>query len=40
MVDYDAEAEVYDATRGGAPRAEAAAAAVLGLLPPTAGTLL
>ncbi|MFC6982898.1 class I SAM-dependent methyltransferase [Streptomyces cirratus] len=40
MVDYDAEADAYDATRGGAPRAEAAAAAVLGLLPPTAGTLL
>ncbi|MEU6890804.1 class I SAM-dependent methyltransferase [Streptomyces sp. NPDC046557] len=40
MVDYDAEAEVYDATRGGAPRAEAAAAAVLGLLPPTAATLV
>ncbi|MEV6570771.1 class I SAM-dependent methyltransferase [Streptomyces sp. NPDC051577] len=33
MLDYDAEAEAYDATRGGTPRAEAAAAAVLGLLP-------
>ncbi|MBT2482835.1 class I SAM-dependent methyltransferase [Streptomyces sp. ISL-94] len=40
MLDYDAEAEAYDATRGGAPRAEAAAAAVLGLLPPHASTLL
>ncbi|AWZ17960.1 class I SAM-dependent methyltransferase [Streptomyces sp. ICC1] len=40
MLDYDAEAEAYDATRGGAPRAEAAAAAVLGLLPAATGTLL
>ncbi|WP_405497736.1 class I SAM-dependent methyltransferase [Streptomyces sp. NBC_00096] len=40
MLDYDAEAEAYDATRGGVPRAEAAAAAVLGLLPPATGTLL
>ncbi|MFD3550113.1 class I SAM-dependent methyltransferase [Streptomyces sp. NPDC058655] len=40
MLDYDAEAEAYDATRGGAPRAEAAAAAVLGLLPAHARTLL
>ncbi|MBT2449026.1 class I SAM-dependent methyltransferase [Streptomyces sp. ISL-43] len=40
MLDYDAEAEAYDATRGGAPRAEAAAAGVLGLLPPTTRTLL
>ncbi|MFD8983331.1 class I SAM-dependent methyltransferase [Streptomyces sp. NPDC059564] len=40
MLDYDAEAGAYDATRGGVPRAEAAAAAVLGLLPPHARTLL
>ncbi|CAM5296783.1 class I SAM-dependent methyltransferase [Streptomyces avidinii] len=40
LLDYDAEAEAYDATRGGTPRAEAAAAAVLGLLPAHARTLL
>ncbi|MCJ1681385.1 class I SAM-dependent methyltransferase [Streptomyces sp. APSN-46.1] len=40
LLDYDAEAEAYDASRGGVPRAEAAAAAVLGLLPPAARTLL
>ncbi|WP_328304223.1 class I SAM-dependent methyltransferase [Streptomyces sp. NBC_00435] len=40
MLDYDAEAGAYDATRGGVPRAEAAAAAVLGLLPPVTATLL
>lgn len=40
LLDYDAEAEAYDATRGGVPRAEAAAAAVLGLLPPDTVTLL
>ncbi|MER5933469.1 class I SAM-dependent methyltransferase [Streptomyces sp. NPDC002054] len=40
MVDYDAEAEAYDAMRGGVPRAEAAARAVLGLLPPDTATLL
>ncbi|MFE5808283.1 class I SAM-dependent DNA methyltransferase [Streptomyces sp. NPDC056491] len=40
LLDYDAEAEVYDATRGGTPRAEAAAVAVLGLLPANAETLL
>ncbi|GAA3130568.1 class I SAM-dependent methyltransferase [Planomonospora alba] len=40
MLDYDAEAARYDATRGGVPRAEAAARAVLGLLPAEAGTLL
>ncbi|MER6521235.1 class I SAM-dependent methyltransferase [Streptomyces sp. NPDC001553] len=39
-LDYDAEAEAYDATRGGAPRAEAAAAAVLDLVPARARTLL
>ncbi|WP_406457013.1 class I SAM-dependent methyltransferase [Streptomyces sp. NBC_00876] len=40
MLDYNEEAAAYDATRGGVPRAEAAAAAVLGLIPPTARTLL
>ncbi|MFE7773444.1 class I SAM-dependent methyltransferase [Streptomyces sp. NPDC057445] len=40
MLDYDVEAAVYDATRGGVPRAAAAAAAVLSLVPATAGTLL
>ncbi|MFE6974996.1 class I SAM-dependent methyltransferase [Streptomyces sp. NPDC057682] len=40
MLDYDKEAAVYDATRGGVPRAQAAARAVLGLVPPTARTLL
>ncbi|MFJ9298046.1 class I SAM-dependent methyltransferase [Streptomyces asoensis] len=33
MLDYDEEAERYDAWRGGEPRAAAAAEAVLGLLP-------
>ncbi|MCF1595169.1 class I SAM-dependent methyltransferase [Streptomyces muensis] len=36
MLDYDKEAERYDNSRGGEPRAAAAAEAVLGLLP--AGT--
>ncbi|MFE9219935.1 hypothetical protein ACFYN3_26715 [Streptomyces lavendulae] len=40
LLDHDAEAEAYDATRGGVPRAGAAAAAVPGLLPPHARTLL
>ncbi|MCM2410535.1 class I SAM-dependent methyltransferase [Streptomyces sp. RKAG290] len=40
MLDYNEEAAVYDATRGGLPRAEAAAGAVLGLVPPGARTLL
>ncbi|MFF7337610.1 class I SAM-dependent methyltransferase [Streptomyces sp. NPDC008163] len=40
MLDYNEEAAVYDATRGGLPRAEAAAAAVLGLIPDTARSLL
>ncbi|WP_435862152.1 hypothetical protein [Streptomyces lavendulae] len=40
LLDHDAEAEAYGATRGGVPRAGAAAAAVLGLLPPHARTLL
>ncbi|MFE9022516.1 class I SAM-dependent methyltransferase [Streptomyces sp. NPDC007808] len=33
MLDYDEEAQRYDASRGGEPRAAAAARAVLGLLP-------
>ncbi|MFF5476459.1 class I SAM-dependent methyltransferase [Streptomyces sp. NPDC012935] len=33
MLDYNKEAERYDASRGGEPRAAAAAQAVLGLLP-------
>ncbi|MGW8884964.1 class I SAM-dependent methyltransferase [Streptomyces sp. NPDC055749] len=40
MLDYNTEAAVYDTTRGGVPRAEAAARAVLGLIPPTARILL
>ncbi|MEV7139548.1 class I SAM-dependent methyltransferase [Streptomyces tauricus] len=40
VFDYDEEAEHYDALRGGEPRAEAAADAVLGLLPDATGTLL
>ncbi|MEV5550413.1 class I SAM-dependent methyltransferase [Streptomyces sp. NPDC052309] len=40
MLDYDKEAERYDASRGGEPRAAAAAAAVLGLVPPRARSLL
>ncbi|MEV8225425.1 class I SAM-dependent methyltransferase [Streptomyces sp. NPDC079167] len=40
MLDYDTEAARYDRTRGGEPRAEAAAGAVLGLLSPSARTLL
>ncbi|GAB7105627.1 class I SAM-dependent methyltransferase [Streptomyces phaeofaciens JCM 4814] len=40
MLDYDEEAERYDAMRGGEPRAAAAAEAVLGLLPPGADRLL
>lgn len=40
MLDYDKEAERYDAMRGGEPRAAAAAGAVLGLLPPGPGRLL
>ncbi|MFG3102350.1 class I SAM-dependent methyltransferase [Streptomyces sp. NPDC048182] len=40
MLDYDKEAEAYDALRGGEPRAAAAADAVLGLVPPGARTLL
>ncbi|MFF3756772.1 class I SAM-dependent methyltransferase [Streptomyces sp. NPDC002185] len=40
VLDYEAEAAHYDRTRGGAPRAEAAAEAVLRLVPPGARTLL
>ncbi|MEV5737543.1 class I SAM-dependent methyltransferase [Streptomyces sp. NPDC003388] len=40
MLDYDEEADAYDASRGGEPRAEAAAAAVLGLIPDRPGRLL
>ncbi|MFF8605954.1 class I SAM-dependent methyltransferase [Streptomyces sp. NPDC015346] len=40
MLDYDAEADRYDETRGGVPRAAAAAEAVLRLVPPGARTLL
>ena len=36
MLDYDNEAERYDATRGGEPRADAAAAAISSLLPGSA----
>ncbi|MFG1811785.1 class I SAM-dependent methyltransferase [Streptomyces sp. NPDC049040] len=40
MLDYDSEAARYDATRGGVPRADAAARAVLALVPGRARTLL
>lgn len=40
MLDYNQEAERYDASRGGEPRAEAAADGVLGLVPPHARSLL
>ncbi|MFI8194360.1 class I SAM-dependent methyltransferase [Streptomyces sp. NPDC085946] len=40
MLDYDEEAECYDASRGGEPRAAAAAEAVLALVPPGARSLL
>ncbi|MEU6805230.1 class I SAM-dependent methyltransferase [Streptomyces neyagawaensis] len=40
MLDYDKEAGDYDALRGGEPRAEAAADAVLGLVPRAARSLL
>ncbi|MFI9154465.1 class I SAM-dependent methyltransferase [Streptomyces sp. NPDC053367] len=40
MLDYDKEADAYDALRGGEPRAAAAADAVLGLLPPDRTDLL
>ncbi len=40
MLDYDVEAARYDATRGGVPRARAAARAILALVPERARTLL
>ncbi|WP_338895015.1 class I SAM-dependent methyltransferase [Streptomyces sp. TG1A-60] len=40
MLDYDKEADAYDALRGGEHRAEAAAHAVLGLVPEDARRLL
>lgn len=40
VLDYEAEAAHYDRTRGGEPRAAAAAEAVLRLVPPGARTLL
>ncbi|MEU8529496.1 MULTISPECIES: class I SAM-dependent methyltransferase [Streptomyces] len=40
ILDYDAEAAHYDESRGGVPRAAAAADAVLRLVPPGARTLL
>ncbi|MEU1276239.1 class I SAM-dependent methyltransferase [Streptomyces sp. NPDC005799] len=40
MLDYDKEADAYDASRGGEARAGAAAEAVLGLLPPGTRRLL
>ncbi|MGW1258595.1 class I SAM-dependent methyltransferase [Streptomyces sp. NPDC002513] len=40
MLDYDKEAEEYDSSRGGEPRAAAAADAVLGLIPQDARRLL
>ncbi|WP_020575662.1 class I SAM-dependent methyltransferase [Actinopolymorpha alba] len=40
MLDYDKEVGRYDETRGGLPRAEAAAEAIASLLPPGAHTVL
>ncbi|WUW20412.1 class I SAM-dependent methyltransferase [Streptomyces sp. NBC_01463] len=40
MLDYNDEAATYDASRGGVPRAEAAAAALLGLIPASTRSLL
>ncbi|MFE3518615.1 methyltransferase domain-containing protein [Streptomyces sp. NPDC059166] len=40
MLDYDEQAARYDSTRGGTPRARAAAEAVLRLVPRTARSLL
>jgi SAM-dependent methyltransferase len=40
MLDYEREAAEYDATRGGEPRAAAAADALLGLIPDGGGRLL
>ncbi|HEY5832901.1 class I SAM-dependent methyltransferase [Streptomyces sp.] len=40
MLDYDVEVARYDATRGGVPRAQSAARAILALVPDRARTLL
>ncbi|MGO4755981.1 SAM-dependent methyltransferase, partial [Streptomyces sp. 2MCAF27] len=40
MIDYDGEARSYDASRGGEPRAQAAADALEQLLPQGTCTLL
>lgn len=40
MLDYDVEAGRYDATRGGVPRAQSAARAILALVPERARTLV
>jgi ubiquinone/menaquinone biosynthesis C-methylase UbiE len=40
VLDYDKEADAYDASRGGEARAAAATRAVLGLIPEKAGRLL
>ncbi|MGW4565223.1 class I SAM-dependent methyltransferase [Streptomyces sp. NPDC004561] len=40
MLDYEKEADAYDASRGGEARADAAAHAVLGLIPDGPGRLL
>lgn len=40
MLDYDKEADAYDASRGGETRAQAATEAVLGLIPEGPGRLL
>lgn len=40
MIDYDAEADDYDRTRGGEPRAAAAAGAIEELLPGAGGTVV
>ncbi|MFI9804782.1 class I SAM-dependent methyltransferase [Streptomyces sp. NPDC052301] len=40
MLDYDKEADAYDASRGGEARAAAASEAVLGLIPQRPGRLL
>jgi SAM-dependent methyltransferase len=40
VLDYDKEADAYDASRGGEARAAAAAQAVLGLIPGASGRLL
>lgn len=40
VLDYDDEAASYDATRGGEPRAAAAAQAITALLPPTTRSIV